>query len=78
MLIKFVHVAEAEAAFGRADERGDADGAVNLGMLLEARGDIPGATAAYRRAYERGHPELADIDPDALSDLIGDRLIASG
>jgi peptidoglycan hydrolase-like protein with peptidoglycan-binding domain/Flp pilus assembly protein TadD len=46
----------AEAAYRRADERGDANGAFNLGGLLADRGDIPGAEAAYRRADERGDP----------------------
>ena len=44
----------AEAAYRRADERGDAFGAVSLGLVLEERGDVEGAEAAYRRADERG------------------------
>jgi tetratricopeptide (TPR) repeat protein len=44
----------AEAAFRRADERGDAGGAYNLGVLLEQRGELQEAEAAYRRADERG------------------------
>ena len=43
-------LAEAEAAFRRADERGDAVAAFNLGVLLEERGALPEAEAAYRRA----------------------------
>jgi len=46
----------AEAAYRRADERGDPGGASNLGVLLEERGDLEGAEAVYRRADERGHP----------------------
>ena len=44
----------AEAAYRRADERGDPGGAYNLGMLLAERGDLEGAEAAWRRADERG------------------------
>ena len=44
----------AEAAYRRADARGDATGAFNLGGLLAERGDLAGAEAAYRRADERG------------------------
>ena len=38
----------------RADELGHRSGASNLGVLLEQRGDLDGAEAAYRRADERG------------------------
>lgn len=48
-----------EAAYRRADERGDPDAAANLGDLLKARGDVKGAEAAYRRAGERGDPDGA-------------------
>ena len=48
--------AGAEAAYQRADRRGDASGSFNLGVLLEAREDLVGAEAAYRRADERGTP----------------------
>ena len=44
----------AEAAYRRADERGDGAGASNLGLLLKQRGDLEGAEAAWRRADERG------------------------
>ena len=47
-------LAEAEEWFARADERGHAAAAVNLGVLLEKRGDTARAAAAYRRADERG------------------------
>ena len=40
----------------RADERGVPGGAYNLGVLLEERGDLEGAEAAYRRADEREVP----------------------
>ena len=52
-------LAEAEAAFGRADERGDAVAAFNLGVLLEERGALAEAEAAYRRADERGDADGA-------------------
>jgi Flp pilus assembly protein TadD len=43
----------------RADERGDTDGAVNLGLLLYERGDLEGAEAASRRTDERGNAAAA-------------------
>ena len=43
----------AEAAFRRADERGDASGAFNLGMLLEPKDDVATTQAAYRRSRQR-------------------------
>ena len=49
----------AEAAYRRADERGHAAAASNLGVLLEEHGDLSGAEAAYRRADERGDPHGA-------------------
>ncbi len=42
-----------------ATEQSDADGAFNLGMLLERQGDMGGALAAYRRADECGHGPAA-------------------
>ena len=47
-------VAEAQAAYGRADERGHGAAASNLGLLLEEQGALTEAEAAYRRADERG------------------------
>jgi LPXTG-motif cell wall-anchored protein len=47
-----VHV---EAVRRRAEERGDASGAFNLGVLLEHQGDRAGAEAAYRQADQHGH-----------------------
>jgi tetratricopeptide (TPR) repeat protein len=48
-----------ELALRRADERGDAKGAFNLGVLLHGRQDFVGAAAAYERAEERGDPDAA-------------------
>ena len=42
------------AACLQADAAGDPQGATNLGVLLEQRGDVDGALAAYRRADRRG------------------------
>jgi peptidoglycan hydrolase-like protein with peptidoglycan-binding domain/TPR repeat protein len=47
-------MAEAEAAYGRADERGHGAAASNLGRLLEEQGALAAAEAAYRRADQRG------------------------
>jgi tetratricopeptide (TPR) repeat protein len=44
----------AEAAYGRAEDRGHSHGATGIGRVLERRGDILGAEAAYRRADDRG------------------------
>jgi TPR repeat protein len=44
----------AEDAYRRADARGHAVGACNLGALLEQEGDLEGAREAYRRADQRG------------------------
>ncbi|MGH2892125.1 MAG: hypothetical protein ACRDPM_02485, partial [Solirubrobacteraceae bacterium] len=59
----------AEAAYRRADERGDTNGAFNLGVLLEERSDLAGAEMAYRRAGERGDAEVAKTARAALLDL---------
>jgi peptidoglycan hydrolase-like protein with peptidoglycan-binding domain len=48
------NVAEAQAAYGRADERGHGPAASNLGRLLEEQGALAEAEAAYRRADQRG------------------------
>src|ERR1700740_1769198 len=42
-------IAGAEAAWLRADEQGDADATVNLGMLFYLRGQRAAAEAAFRR-----------------------------
>jgi hypothetical protein len=52
-------MAEAEQALTRADQRGHAAAAFNLGVLLEERGDIDGAAAAFVRADERGDADGA-------------------
>jgi tetratricopeptide (TPR) repeat protein len=52
-------LANPEAAYRPADERGDANGAFNLAVLLEERGDLAGAEAAYHRADERDHAAAA-------------------
>lgn len=49
----------AEEAYRRADERGDAEGALLLGVLLKRRGDLAGAEAAYLRAEARGSAPAA-------------------
>ncbi len=54
-------LAEAEAAFRRADDRGDARTACNLGVLLEGWGALIEADAAFRRAERRNDPEVANI-----------------
>jgi len=48
-----------ELVFRRADERGGARGAFNLGVVLHERGDTAGALAAYQRAEQRGDPDAA-------------------
>ncbi len=49
----------AELAYRRADRQGDAEGAFNLGVLLQRRRDSTGAAAAYRRADQRGDRDAA-------------------
>lgn len=44
----------AEAAWRRADEAGQVNGAGNLGRLLREKGDVRGAEAAFRRCVDRG------------------------
>jgi TPR repeat protein len=61
--------AEAEAAYRRADQRGDATGAFNLGVLLHERGLLADADAAYCRAQERGNPDIAQFARFALLEL---------
>ena len=53
-------VTGAKLAYQRADARGHAVGAWNLGSLLEHEGDRAGAAAAYQRAAERGEPTAAN------------------
>ena len=47
-------MAEAQAAYHRADERGHPAAASKLGRLLEEHGALAEAEAAYRRADDRG------------------------
>ena len=54
-----------------ADQRGHAEAATNLGVLLEMSGDVPGARAAYRRAEQHGDPYGAS-NLAGLLDAIGD------
>ena len=46
---------EVVLAFAERLERGDADGAFRLGVLLMQRGALDEAAAAYGRASDRGH-----------------------
>jgi hypothetical protein len=69
LLVGHGALAEAEAAFRRADERGDAVAAFNLGVLLEERGALTKAEAAYLRAERRGHGEVVNMARAALGDL---------
>jgi TPR repeat protein len=62
----------AEAAYRRADERGHAGAAFNLGVILANRGDVEEAEAAYRRAEARGHDEISRMAHAAISDLRGE------
>ncbi len=48
-----------EREFRRLDANGDAGGAFNLGVVLQQRADVEGATAAYERAEQRGDPDAA-------------------
>ena len=63
----------AEAAYRRADQRGDANGAFNLGVLLEARENLAAAEDAYKRADERGHAAAA-ANLGVLLEEKGDRI----
>ena len=55
-------LAEAEAAYRRADQRDDAEAAFNLGALLYERGALDEAANAYQRADQRGHgPAAANL-----------------
>jgi hypothetical protein len=67
-------LAGAEGAFREADELGDAEGAILLGLMLKQRGDLPGAAGAFQRAEARGHPEAAS----SLGSLLWDSGDAGG
>jgi tetratricopeptide (TPR) repeat protein len=60
---------EATAAWKRADERGNAEAANNLGISLRDGGGLGGAEAARRRADERGYAGAAN----SLGRLLKDR-----
>ena len=49
----------AQRPYRRAQRRGDANGAFNLGVLLDEHGDVSGAARAYRFADQRGHAAAA-------------------
>ena len=57
------------SAYRRADQRGDANGSFNLGLLLAGRGDLSGAQDAYRRATERGDSDVVERARSALAEL---------
>jgi TPR repeat protein len=69
MVVEKGNLTGAEAAYRRADDRGHAAGAFNLGVLLEERGDLDGAETAYRRAQQRGHGDIAEMARAALLEL---------
>jgi hypothetical protein len=54
-----------EAALRRADERGDAGAANDLGLLLLGRDDYKQAIAAFRRADQRGYTNSLREDDQA-------------
>jgi tetratricopeptide (TPR) repeat protein len=64
----------AAAAYSRADQRGDAQGAFSLGILLRQRGDLAGAEQAYARADQRGDPRAScnlAVLLEGRGDLVG-------
>lgn len=58
----------AEAAYREADELGDAEGAILLGLVLKHCGNVQGAADAFRRSEARGHPEVGSSLGNLLSD----------
>ena len=44
--------------------------ALNLGLLLEAQGDVPGARAAYQQATDSGYPDFAPAAALSLGNLL--------
>jgi hypothetical protein len=60
---------QAEAAWRRADDRGDAGGAYNLGVLLKQRGELAEAEAAWRRAAASDDEAVAARARAALEEL---------
>lgn len=61
--------AGAEAAYRKADQLNDPEGAMFLGLALKRRGDMAGAQDAFRRAEVRGHPEAGSSLGNLLSDI---------
>ena len=61
LLIERGDLEEAMAACRRADERGDAAAAAQLGMMLEQQRDYPAALEAYARAQRSDRPEVAEL-----------------
>jgi hypothetical protein len=59
----------AMASCRRADQRGNANAAFNLAILLEEQGAHPGALRAYQSAGQLGHPMIADMARAAALDL---------
>jgi Flp pilus assembly protein TadD len=53
-------VAEAIAAYRRAERRGDPDAAFNLGVLLSEAGDLDGAETSWRRSAHYGNARATD------------------
>jgi tetratricopeptide (TPR) repeat protein len=58
-------------AYRRADERGNALGALNLGRMLAEQGDRQGAIDAFRRARERGDAHVSRAARAAWLKAIG-------
>ena len=59
-------IAGAAAAYRRADDRGVADSAFQLAMLLAAHDRVAEAEEALARAEQRGHPEAARASPSCV------------
>ena len=70
-------LAEAEAAYRRADQRDVAEAAFNLGALLYERGALDEAAKAYRRAAERADGEIAEMAQAALTELAARQPVGS-
>jgi len=64
----------AASAYSLADQRGDAQGAFWLGVLLKNRGDLAAAEQAYARADQRGEPRAScnlAVLLESRGDLVG-------
>jgi peptidoglycan hydrolase-like protein with peptidoglycan-binding domain len=64
-------LAVATIAYRRAEQRGDATRAFNLGVQLEEKGDRAGALTAFRRAGQHGSREVAEMAHAILLELDG-------